>query len=62
MESCLDKCLTPTTEMIINLIEIENAHINTNHPDFVKSSDALLNTFQRSDEEETQPENPFKPK
>ena len=45
MEMVLDKCLTPTTEMIINLIEIENAHINTNHPDFVGSADTLLNLF-----------------
>jgi hypothetical protein len=45
MEGVLDKCLTPTTEMIANLIEIENAHINTNHPDFVGSADSLLNLF-----------------
>lgn len=45
MESVLDKCLTPTTEMIANLIEIENAHINTNHPDFVGGADSLLNLF-----------------
>lgn len=45
MESVLDQCLTPTTEMIANLIEIENAHINTNHPDFVGSADSLLNLF-----------------
>ena len=45
MEQVLDKCLTPTTEMIANLIEIENAHINTNHPDFVGSADSLLNLF-----------------
>lgn len=46
MEKVLDKCLTPTTDMIIQLIEIENAHINTNHPDFVGSADTLLNLFQ----------------
>lgn len=45
MESVLDKCLTPTTEMIANLIEIENAHINTNHPDFIGSADSILNLF-----------------
>ena len=45
MERVLDKCLTPTSEMITNLIEIENAHINTNHPDFVGSADSLLNLF-----------------
>lgn len=46
MENVLDKCLTPTTEMIMNLMEIENANINTNHPDFVGSADSLLNLFQ----------------
>ena len=45
MESVLDKCLTPTCEMIMNLMEIENALINTNHPDFVGSADSLLNLF-----------------
>ena len=46
MENVLDKCLTPTTDMIMNLFEIENATINTNHPDFVGSADSLLNLFQ----------------
>lgn len=45
MENVLDSCLTPTIDMIYNLIEIENAHINTNHPDFVGSSDTLLSLF-----------------
>ena len=45
MEQVLDKCLNPTTDMIIQLIEIENSHINTNHPDFVGSADTLLNMF-----------------
>ena len=46
MENVLDKCLTPTTDMIMNLFEIENATVNTNHPDFVGSADSLLNLFQ----------------
>ena len=46
MENVLDKCLSPTTEMIMNLFEIENATINTNHPDFVGSADSLLNLFK----------------
>lgn len=45
MEIVLDKCLTPTTDMIMNLMEVENALINTNHPDFVGSADSLLNLF-----------------
>ena len=54
MEGVLDKCLTPTTEMIANLIEIENAHINTNHPDFVGSADSLLNLFATDSEMQSQ--------
>jgi len=50
MEIVLDKCLTPTTDMIMNLMEVENAFINTNHPDFVGSADSLLNLFQHPDE------------
>ena len=50
MEMVLDKCLTPTTEMIANIIEIENEFINKNHPDFVGSSDSLLNLFQTQEE------------
>ena len=52
MEEVLDKCLTPTTEMITSLIEIENAHINTNHPDFISSADSLLNLFAPDESEE----------
>lgn len=51
MESVLDRCLTPTTEMIANLIEIENSHINTNHPDFVGSADSLMNLFSNEQDE-----------
>jgi len=50
MENVLDKCLTPTTEMIMNLFEIENATLNTNHPDFVGSADSLLNLFEGGDD------------
>ena len=57
MESVLDKCLTPTTEMIANLIEIENAHINTNHPDFVGSADSLLNLFSNDQGQDADDEN-----
>lgn len=52
MEIVLDKCLTPTTDMIMNLMEVENAFINTNHPDFVGSADSLLNLFQPPEESE----------
>jgi len=55
MEHVLDKCLTPTTDMIIQLIEIENAHINTNHPDFIGSADTLLNIFAADKQEQEAP-------
>ena len=51
MEGVLDKCLTPTIEMIANLIEIETALINTNHPDFIGSADSLLNLFAGESDE-----------
>ena len=50
MEGVLSTNLTPTCEMITNLFEIENAFINTSHPDFVGSADSLLNLFQAPDE------------
>ncbi|KAL8270948.1 hypothetical protein Esti_005103 [Eimeria stiedai] len=40
----LKKCLTPTNQMIQNLIQIELAYINTNHPDFM-SNEALPGLF-----------------
>ena len=52
MEGVLDKCLNPTTEMIANLVEIENSFINTNHPDFVGSADSLLNLFATEQEQD----------
>lgn len=49
MESVLDNCLTPTNDMILDLIEIETSLINTNHPDFIGSADSLLNLFAEQD-------------
>ncbi|KAL0246598.1 hypothetical protein GEMRC1_007810 [Eukaryota sp. GEM-RC1] len=37
----LRKCLTPTKKMIVDLIAIELAYINTNHPDFLGASGAI---------------------
>lgn len=34
----------------MNIMEIENALINTNHPDFVGSADSLLNLFKEENE------------
>ena len=45
MEEVLDKCLQPTLDMIVSLIEIQNAHINTNHPDFIGGTEGILSLF-----------------
>ncbi|KAK1937203.1 dynamin central region family protein [Babesia divergens] len=38
IKELLRRCLSPTKEMIRNIIKIELAYINTNHPDFLKSN------------------------
>jgi len=43
----LQKCRFPTRDMISNLINIELAYINTNHPDFVGGGGAINSVFQR---------------
>lgn len=48
MESVLDKCLTPTCEMIMNIMEIENALINTNHPDLLAQLTACSICFKQT--------------
>jgi hypothetical protein len=46
MLSVLDKCLISITKMIANLIQIDNAHFITNHPDFISSLDCrIINVF-----------------
>lgn len=49
MEEVLDQCLQPTLDMIVSLIEIQNAHININHPDFIGGSESIMNLFQIDD-------------
>lgn len=41
--------------MIMNIMEIENSLVNTNHPDFVGSADSLLNLFKESNDEAQAP-------
>ncbi len=35
----------PTNQMIKNLIVIEDAYINTRHPDFMGGAHAVMNVF-----------------
>lgn len=43
----LQKCRLPTREMINNLLHIELAYVNTNHPDFVGGGGAINSVFQK---------------
>ncbi len=46
MEGVLERCLEPTNQMILNLIDIEQAYINTSHPDFLGPEQSFLNIFE----------------
>ncbi len=49
VNSLLQKCRAPTKTMINNLVAIELAYINTNHPDFVGGGGAItsgINQYQ----------------
>lgn len=45
MYQLLTKSLQPTNTMVKNLITIEDAYINTYHPDFMGGANAVLNLF-----------------
>jgi dynamin 1-like protein len=45
MDNVLDRCLEPTNQMITNLIDIEQAYINTSHPDFLGPEQSFMNIF-----------------
>eukprot|EP01103_Thecamoeba_quadrilineata_P012257 TRINITY_DN3115_c0_g1_i1.p1 TRINITY_DN3115_c0_g1~~TRINITY_DN3115_c0_g1_i1.p1 ORF type:complete len:777 (+),score=202.82 TRINITY_DN3115_c0_g1_i1:35-2332(+) len=43
----LHRCRGPTKEMIKNLIQIQLAHVNTDHPDFIPIGEAYRTTYER---------------
>ncbi len=45
MDDVLDRCLESTNQMINNLIDIKQAYINTQHPDFIGPELSFLNIF-----------------
>ena len=47
VNSMLNKYKTPTKDMIANLIKIELAFINTNHPDFVGGDGAITTILEK---------------
>lgn len=47
VNNLLQKCRSPTKEMIANIIALELAYVNTNHPDFIGGGGALNTVFER---------------
>ena len=45
MNGLLAKQLTPTNTMVRNLIKIQDAYINTYHPDFMGGANSIVNVF-----------------
>ena len=45
MYGLLGKSLSPCNQMVKNLIVIEDAYINTYHPDFMGGANAIFNVF-----------------
>ena len=45
MNSLLTKQLNPTSEMVRNLIKIQDSYINTYHPDFMGGANSIVNVF-----------------
>lgn len=48
MYQLLQKALIPTNSMVKNLIKVEDAYINTQHPDFMGGAAAMVNVFDPS--------------
>lgn len=48
MYNLLQKSLNPCNQMVKNLIMIEDAYINTYHPDFMGGANAIFNVFDPS--------------
>lgn len=41
----LMECLKPTNQMVKNLITVQEAYINTYHPDFMGSGGSIMSMF-----------------
>jgi dynamin 1-like protein len=45
MLQLLNDCLKPTNEMVKNLVKVQDAYINTYHPDFMGGANSIFNMF-----------------
>lgn len=45
MLDLLNDCLRPTNDMVKNLVKVQDAYINTYHPDFMGGANSIFNMF-----------------
>ena len=50
----LKSCMKPTQQMIVNMIHVELAYINTSHPDFIGGKQALALVTKKSQQQSQQ--------
>jgi len=50
MLTLLTDCLKPTNTMVKNLVVVQNAYINTYHPDFMGGANSIFNMFDPNQE------------
>ena len=45
MKNLLVECLKPTNQMVKNLIVVQDAYINTYHPNFMGGANSIFSMF-----------------
>ena len=50
MLDLLNECLKPTNNMVKNLVKVQDAYINTNHPDFMGGANSIFNMFDPTEQ------------
>ena len=46
MQDYLIECLNSTREMVKSLISVQEAYINTHHPEFICYGDSIMSMFE----------------
>jgi len=47
MMQLLEECRLPTNKMVKNLVVVQDAYINTYHPDFMGGANSVFNMFDQ---------------
>ena len=61
MLQLLEECLLPTNKMVKNLVIVQDAYINTYHPDFMGGANSVFNMFDQEKQNEVNNQNPKTP-